>query len=268
MKHILTIALFLLPFTGIAQLADSTQRLVKLQGAVNFRDLGGYKTSDGKTVKWGVIYRSADISKLTDADMQVMEQKNIHTVVDFRGVQESAAAPDRLLPGTDYLNCPAGSDSTTTDPKKWMALIKQKDTTALQNFYANTTPFTARYKPFFEKLAQLNGNALLFHCAGGRDRTGIAASLLLYSLGVPYSTIEADYLASNEYLKNWNHKSFSQMAAYLQMPEAEVMEIMKLRPSLLKATFKAIEKQYGSVDAFIEKELGVDKAALRTRFLQ
>src|SRR5688500_4121123 len=123
---------FLAPFIGVAQLADSATRLVHMQGALNFRDAGGYKTKDGKTVVRSRVFRSADISKLTDTDLQVMADKHIRTVIDFRGVKESAAAPDKLLPATDYLLCPAGSDSLP-DMKQMAMLVKQGG--FLEKFY-------------------------------------------------------------------------------------------------------------------------------------
>src|SRR6266704_451266 len=88
--------------TGHAQIADSSQRQVKLQGAINFRDLGGYAAADGRHVRWDRIFRSADISKLTDSDMIVLKDKHISSIVDLRGTQESQKAPDRLNPGMDY----------------------------------------------------------------------------------------------------------------------------------------------------------------------
>ncbi len=260
MKKYIIFSLLCVPFIAAAQVADSAKRIVKMTGTVNFRDLGGYKTIDGREVKWGKVYRSADISKLTDDDLAKVEKKHIHTVIDFRGVQESAAAPDRLPAAADYTLCPAGSDSASLDPRKWMSMIKKRDTAALAGFYSETAPFGDRYKPLFQKLLHMPGDsALLYHCTGGRDRTGIASALFLYVLGVPYNTIEADYLASNVYLANWNSQMFKQMSGYLGMSEEEITEVMKLRPSLLKATFNAIEKKYGSMDKFFETELGVGK---------
>src|SRR6202000_3419898 len=97
---LLLIALFAASAT-FAQVADSAQRHVVLKGATNFRDLGGYETADGPHVKWGELYSSADISKLTDSDVAVLKAKNITCDVDLRGHQEAAAAPDRINPGTD-----------------------------------------------------------------------------------------------------------------------------------------------------------------------
>lgn len=185
---------------AFAQVADSARRQVVLQGAANFRDLGGYATTDGHHVKWGKIYRSADISKLTDADLAVLKGKGITYDVDLRGHNESALAPDRINPGTDYILCPAGSDGLN----KWMKSIAHAKGNAgdslMMGFYSKTDSLALRYKPFFDKLLGLPvGQSLVFHCTAGKDRTGIAAALLLYSLGVPYDTIIKDYEATNYY---------------------------------------------------------------------
>ncbi|HEY1202903.1 MAG TPA: tyrosine-protein phosphatase, partial [Niastella sp.] len=200
MKKVIIAIFTVAPFIGFSQISDSATRLVHMQGALNFRDAGGYKTKDGKSVKINRVFRSADISKLTDADMQTMANKHIRTVIDFRGVKEAAAAPDKLLPATDYIQCPAGSDSLP-DAKQIAMMVKQGGW--LEKFYGEggLPYFGARYKPFFQKLLALpDTSALMYHCTGGRDRTGMATALFLYALNVPQQTIEADFVASNVYL--------------------------------------------------------------------
>src|ERR1700734_1357612 len=109
-RIVLLFAAGLITGSAFAQVADSAKRHVVLQGAANFRDMGGYTTTDGHHVKWGEIYRSADISRLTDADLDVLKARRITYDVDLRGHQESAKAPDRVNPNTDYILCSAGSD--------------------------------------------------------------------------------------------------------------------------------------------------------------
>lgn len=258
MKYFLVTFIFLLPITLFAQISDSTLRVVKMEGAVNFRDIGAYKTQDGKTVKLGKIYRSADISKLTDNDMKVMETKHIHTVIDFRGTIESAIAPDRLLPNTDYTLCPAGSDSIP-DAKQIVNLLKEGDFLMTMYNSKSVKYYGARYKPLFQKLLTLadTDSSILYHCTGGRDRTGMATALVLYSLNVQMDIIEADFVASNIYLKNFNEKMYSQMSDSFGINKQEIEDKFKLRPQLLQSFFTSIIKQYGSIENFMQEELGV-----------
>ncbi|WP_418698266.1 tyrosine-protein phosphatase [Bacteroides sp.] len=268
-KRLIGLAMLLSPLAMCAQVANGTPRLIKMEGAVNFRDIGGYKTTDGKEVVTDKIFRSADISHLTDADMQTMADKHIRTVIDFRGTKEAAAAPDRLLPETDYILCPAGSDNLPS-AKDMAVMLKDKD--FLLNMYGmpSIQYYGERYKPLFQRLLALPaGEALLYHCTGGRDRTGMGTALVLYTLGVPMETIEADFVASNIYLKPINKKMFQPMAEASGLTEQEIEERMKLRPELMRSFFKALTDKYGSVEQFMETELGIgpkERTLLKQKF--
>jgi len=261
MKKLILAAAMLVPYIAFAQLADSTKRVVSMQGTVNFRDAGGYKTKDGKSVTWGKVYRSADVSKLTEKDLKVLADRHIHTVIDFRGVKESAAAPDHLLPDTKYTLSPAGSDSLP-DAKSMIAAIKKGD--FMLKFYSDVTPLGERYKPMFQQLLTLpDGEALMYHCTGGRDRTGMATALFLYVLGVDQATIEADYTASNVYLEPVMGKMFKGLTMGTGLDEAQVRNAMELKPEYLRAMFAAINEKYGSVEGFLKKEMGIGEKELK-----
>ena len=259
---------------GHAQIADSSQRQVKLQGAINFRDLGGYTAADGRHVRWDRIFRSADISKLTDSDMTVLKDKHISSVVDLRGTQESQKAPDRLNPGMDYLLCPAGSDNALTDWMKTMASIKTEAAadSMMKSYYTKTEFLADRYKPFFDRLLALpDDKALLFHCTAGKDRTGIGAALLLYTLGVPYETIVNDYTATNYYRSADNAKMIPVMTQSMHISEPVARGMMGARREYIEANFDAIRQKYGSIDNFLRGPVGLDDAkikALKDKFLQ
>ncbi|WP_222165661.1 tyrosine-protein phosphatase [Edaphocola aurantiacus] len=261
-KQIACAVIISIPFSAQAQLADSTQRLVPVKGAVNFRDAGGYKTTDGKTVKWNKVFRSAAIDKLTAEDMEVISAKKMYTVVDFRGTKEAAAAPDKLLPGAQYTLCPAGSDNLP-DAAQMITLIKQGG--FLEKMYGKegVQYFGDRYKPMFQQLLNLNDTAaLLFHCTGGRDRTGMANALFLYAMGVPQATIEADFVASNAYLGKSMSQMLSGLAKASGLPQEKIEAEMQLRPELIRLFFGSIKEKYGSIENFFDKELGIDKKGM------
>lgn len=256
---------------AFSQVADSSLRRVPLQGAINFRDLGGYATSDGHHVKWHVLYRSADISKLTSADLDTLGARHIVYDVDLRGVQESAKAPDKLNPGMDYILCPAGSDSLNAAMFQHIAGMQTGGDSMMLVWYKNTAYLTPRYKPFFGKLLVLpSGDALLFHCTAGKDRTGIAAALLLYALGVPYETIREDYEATNYYRAVDNDKAMASMTS-MHIGEPVVRAMMSANGMYLDATFASIRAQYGSIDNYLAGQLGLDQASLvrlRAKYLE
>jgi protein-tyrosine phosphatase len=253
-----------------AQIADSAKRKVELQGAVNFRDLGGYTTRDGHHVKWGKVYRSADMSKLTDQDMAVLTERKIAYDVDLRGTQESKQAPDRLNPNTDYILCPAGSDNVGNMMQSFKG--KTRGDSIMEAYYSNTTYLADRYKPFFGKLlAMPEDKSLVFHCTAGKDRTGIGAALLLYSLGVPYDTIMSDYEASNYYRAAENEKMAAGMVKFMNVNEGVAKDVVSVKKEYLDATFSAIKKQYGSVDNYLKTQIGLsdkDIKELKKKFLE
>lgn len=263
MKYTLIIAGLLLPALSFAQLADSTKRLVHLKGALNFRDIGGYRTADGKTVRWNKVFRSASINKLSDGDMDTLKAKHIYTVVDLRGKKESAAAPDRLLEGTDYTLSPAGSDSLPSN-QQMIALIKSGN--FLEDFYSKDgiQYFGERYRPVFQKLLGLNEDgALLYHCTGGRDRTGMATALFLHILGVPQEIIEQDFTASNVYLEPMMGSTYGPISKATGMTDREIRRKMELRPELIQIFFRTITEKYGSIENFMEKEMGIGKKEIK-----
>ena len=272
-KIILSAILFLIAANTFAQIADSAKRHVVLQGAANFRDLGGYETKDGHHVKWGELYRSADISKLTPDDLAVIKDKKITYDVDLRGIQESAKAPDKLNPGTDYILCSAGSNNMGAMMGAFATIKGEKaGDSLLTSYYSTVDSLGLMYKPFFDKMLGLPaGQALVFHCTAGKDRTGIGAALLLYTLGVPYKTIVKDYEATNYYRKTENGKTAAQMAKYMHVDEQVAKSMMAAKKEYLDAAFAALTKKYGSVDNFLRTQVGLNDqkiALLKAKFLE
>lgn len=274
MRHLFVLLFCFLTTLAQAQIVDSSKRHIALQGAVNFRDLGGYATTDGRHVKWDRIFRSADISKLTDSDLACLQKEHIGSDVDLRGVQESKQAPDRMNPNTDYILCPAGSDNNLNDWLKGVMAIKtaEQSDSMMRVFYAKTEYFAPRYKPLFEKLLALpDDKALVFHCSAGKDRTGIASALVLYTLGVPKETILADYSATDYYRSAENERMMHTwvVSMHIQEPVARVM--LSAKPEYIETAFDAIVKQYGSVENFLKGPLGLDDEKirlLREKFLE
>ena len=275
MKKLLFLLLLATP--ALAQTATDTvvfnpKRAVQLQGTSNFRDLGGYSAAGGKHVKWGHIYRSADISKLTDSDLLALQSRHVALVCDLRGPQEYAQAPDRLPAGVRRIELPAGSEKI--DPRLLSGGAKTIDRDSLMRaVYTNTSFFPAKYKPMFDELLALDGRqALLFHCTAGKDRTGIGAALVLSALGVNRQTILKDYAATDVYWQAGREQSLQRMAqACLSAAAVEAYRpLMAANPAYLAGTFASIDKQYGSVDKFLASQMDLTPkklAALRAKYL-
>lgn len=266
-----SVVLFLLTAFGLSvHAAADTSKVVSLvQGAINFRQLGGYATQQGTHVKSGKLFRSGELSKLTDADVKLLADQHINHIVDFRSNQEVATAKDRLPAGAVYLQLPAGSENVGNI----MAMLPKLTTgdSLMTSFYSQTSHLKAKYQPFFQELLKTPDNsALLFHCTAGKDRTGIGAAMLLYVLGVPGETIMTDYLASNDYRKAENDKMVAGMAS-MGIKEQAARDVVSVKENYLQATYMAIVKQYGSMDNFVSKELGLttaDIALLRKKYTE
>lgn len=275
MKKLTFAFALLVSTTAFAQQPDTLvfnpKRAVVLEGGSNFRDLGGYPTQDGHHVKWGHLYRSADISKLTDADLQVLADRHIATVCDLRGPDEIKASPDRLPPGATWHNMPAGSENTQATTAAMMSTKAVNRDSMMMVFYGRTDHLKEKYKPMFDQLQALDDDkALLFHCTAGKDRTGIGAALLLSALGVDRATILKDYEATNTYWKG-NRAQLVQAMTKQGMDEKTIKSMLTANPVYLQTTFDAIDKQDGSMDKFLtqEMELTPEKLAqLRTKYVQ
>lgn len=238
-----------------------SQRLISLQGGINFRDLGGYINKEGKQVKWGKLFRSADISKLTDEDLKVITALHIILDCDLRGDPEVKAAPDKIPSGTVRISLPAGSENTGTGMGELMKYMKNENTadSMMLVFYTQTSHFQKKYKPMFDRLLTLGPDeAILFHCAAGKDRTGVGAALILFALGVDESIIYQDYELTNVY-RQVSNDQYIKLLSTQGVSENAARIFMSADPKYLRATFDSLKKQYGSIDAFLESEMGLNQ---------
>lgn len=234
-------------------------RLVKLDGAVNFRDAGGYRTADGHWVKMGEVYRSDALDKLTDADLAKLKRLGIGTDYDLRTAAERTAAPDRVPAGTSYVvaDVLAGSDMTTTMPTTEAGAVAMM--TDGEKFMVSGATAETAYRKVFA--GAVGGDGVLFHCSAGKDRTGWANAALLTALGVPRETVMQDYLASNDYRAEAN------AAALAAMPpeQAKVYKpMLDVRAEYLNSGFDEVRDAFGSFRAYEERGLGLDAAELHT----
>jgi protein-tyrosine phosphatase len=247
----------------------TAERVLPLDGGSNFRDLGGYRTTDGAPVAWGRLYRSAVMAGLTPDDFQRLGALGIETVCDFRSTDERQRDPVTWPAGvqptvlaTDYgLDMGAIAALFRSGP-----VTADKTKAAMEGFYAEM-PFT-----FAEQYARMmrqlvDGKApLAFNCSAGKDRTGLAAALLLTALGVPYETAVTDYLLSNE-----TYRPRPPVAGgddptarmFASMPKDALQALMGVDRRYLDASFKAIEAR-GGMDRYLADQLKLSPADLET----
>ena len=244
-------------------------RVVALEGCSNLRDLGGYRANDGRSVRFGRVFRSASLAGLTDADLTAFAATGIRTVCDLRGENEAARAPSRLpaagAPEVVRLPIEPRVGASLRD------LLAREEATGedvhdlLRTAYAAyATDHLPRYRALFDLLLREERLPLLFHCSAGKDRTGFGAALLLTALGVPRQTVIADYLATNRIWKR-------ERALPPDTPD-DVREALLSahRPLIERALDRAVAGN-GGLAALLENGLGLDPprlARLRATLLE
>ncbi|MER8183027.1 tyrosine-protein phosphatase [Kitasatospora sp. NPDC094015] len=234
-------------------------RSLHLASAPNFRDEGGYRTADGHWVKLGVVYRSDDLSRLTDEDLAKLHRLGIRQVFDLRTPAERTAAPDRIPAGAtvtaaNVLGVADTGAFNVTSPQAAVQAMVDAERTMVSADSAR-----AAYRSVLDAVGEGRG-AVLFHCTAGKDRTGWAGAALLTALGVPRATVEADYLASNTYRAEANAAVLAKLPPAYQ---ALYKPLLDVRPEYLNAGFDEVAARFGSFDRYLDKGLRQDRGDLR-----
>lgn len=262
--------------------AENHQRLINMDAVKNLRDLGGYKTYDGREVLWGKLYRSSSLHEASQEDLTYIGNRlGITEIIDFRDRFEidSQPPPATLLenPKIRYTSINIRIDGTS----------RQDIIDIIKNGSSEEHDFAELLKTANQKLALqhqqemrqwfdilLNSNGpFLFHCSEGKDRTGFASALLLSALGVNRDDIFDDYLATNSAIANTLESRIN--TAYLfsrfNISRPQLRQLMTVDRSYLQAGFDSIEKQYGSVNNYLEIALGLNhekREKLKQKFLR
>jgi protein-tyrosine phosphatase len=250
-------------------------RVVPLQGGTNFRDLGGYRTADGGRVRWGLVFRSGALHRLTPADLAALGRLGLRVVYDLRGDEERDRAPS-VLP--DEVRCeplPIGGTAAKTKELTDLVLAgKLADVPPdflVRIYDAMAEAAAPAFGRLLTRLTDPDGLPALFHCTAGKDRTGVSAALLLSVLGVDEAAILDDYELSAR------HYTDRQMAT-LRLKLADTgIDVERYRavfgaPRDAMATWLAtLRERHGCIEAYMEDEGGVAREAfaeLRARLVQ
>ena len=245
---------------NIAYQSEDHRKIV-LDGTSNTRELGGYKTEDGRSLKWGVLYRSDKLSELTDADQEYLLQLGIKRVIDFRSSEEKQNEPDQLPSTLKYIEMPIEADGAIRP--KVEAILKgdlNEDVGAIlvETNKEFISDFSGVYKGFIESLIE-NQEPTLFHCTAGKDRAGFAAALVLLAVGVPEKIVIEDYMKTNKYTEETIQDYINKINLYsLGSVDAEILRpLLGVEERFIRAALDEIKQKYGSVENFIRDELKI-----------
>lgn len=237
---------------------SSLERRLAFEGAVNFRDIGGYPASRGRRMRWQRIYRSDNLGGLTEADLLRLTNLGLRTLVDFRLPSERLQLPNRLPPGAletvEIGFIPEGTIDMLRGVSRGTLGFSEVEERVIAQYRRFVTDHQTEYARALAYVLDDRKLPLLLHCTSGKDRTGFAIALVLMAVGTPRETILEDYVLTNSFRRDITHL-FSAAT-----PEALANLLMSAQAKYLEAAFGQIDRTYGSTDAYLERALGLDDA--------
>lgn len=246
---------------------------IEIDGAANLRDLGGWSTTGGGRVRHGLVYRSTDLSGLTDAGVATVAGLGLRTVFDLRSDVERAAKRDRLPDGVDDVHLDVLADMPGNPAAQMAELDKLLDEPGLLGQFlagievADTMAGAYRgmvalpsalasYRMMFASLAEACGSPMLFHCTTGKDRTGWGAAVLLELLGVAREDIFDEYLLTNTQILPLTAPMYATYAANGGDPD-ELRPLLGVEAGYLEAAFDEMTATFGTVEGYFTDGLGL-----------
>lgn len=260
-------------------------RELALEGSDNTRDIGGYTTNSGKTVRWNKVFRSDSLNEVTEKDRDTLAKKNIDTVVDFRGAKEIAEdGADRVPESTHLVHAPmlgtknhelaetittaleSGNPDTIED-----ALGDGEAAKRNKEMYADLLSSQDALDGYGETLRSIadSDHAVLYNCTDGKDRTGVMTAVLLGVLGVPDETITKDFVLSNEYNADANKQTYDHLEKQGADPNL-IRPLTEQHRGDIEPLLDEVDNTGGWTE-FARKELGLSKTTLthlRTKLLK
>jgi protein-tyrosine phosphatase len=245
-------------------MSESPVRHFNLHGASNFRDLGGYATRDGRTLRWRQVFRSNHLGNLTPSDVEIVRALGVKSAFDFRGVDERR--------GTDCKVEEILVHSLPIEPTVVAALRARLQARALssadaleimrESYRDYVRLNTHSFRELFARLIEVSAPSVI-HCTAGKDRTGFACALFLHALGVSEEVIGEDYLLTNRFYRRDPNAS-------PDLPADVQRAIGSVEASFLAAGFETVRAEYGDLETYFRDGLGlgpVERNELKARYL-
>lgn len=243
-------------------------RLIALEGATNFRDLGGYETHDGRRVRWRRLFRADGLHRLTPADSGTLAALGLEEALDLRYGPERAGEP-ALLPAavaSVHIGLPDQPANSLLETMHAGGVPSAEAAwTRLRDSYAR---YPEKYAPacgaILRRLIAAGAPPLLFHCTAGKDRTGFAAAVVLEALDVPRTTIMEDYLLTNRHWDRGNREPQG-------LPREIYEPVFSAREEYLAASWAALDREHGGLEGWLDNAVGFgagEREQLRAAMLE
>ncbi|MEI6682035.1 MAG: tyrosine-protein phosphatase [Bacteroidota bacterium] len=236
---------------------------------MNFRDLGGIPAVDGRKVKPGLLFRSGDLFNLTPGDIIRLEEMNLSTIIDFRAHREVAARPDKQVATVKNSIHIDIFDAARDTAEKFLEENNAAglETVLIADYRRMITSHQEDFRRFLAILSGTDDLPLVYHCAAGKDRTGLATVFLLTALGVSLVHIMEDYMATNIFGKTYTDKIIRKVTE--SGLNGEILRpLLEVRTAYFEAAMDEINRTSGSLHTFVEVVLQADVVTLRQKYLE
>jgi len=254
---------------------DVAERLVPLEGGINFRDMGGYPAMDGRRVRWGKLYRSGTMSMLTPADYDALAERGIRTVIDLRTGSEQQDDPNLWAAhaGIGYWSRDHEETFGNLHEMAGQGIASAEDAHEIMRAGYRLLPIqhAPAYAEMFRRIAA-GDVPIVINCTAGKDRTGGGAALVLAALGVSHDVIAADFALTERAVdlrKALGGRSGRHAERYAQLPEPVMLALGRAHPGYIFALLEAIDERHGGIEGYVA-DLGLtasDLEAIRAELL-
>jgi protein-tyrosine phosphatase len=267
----------------VSTIPESNLQMI-IHSAPNLRDAGGYITHSGDRMRTGLLYRSEQLSRITDADLLALEKLGLKKIYDLRTQDERAEQPDRVPAGAQDVVVDVLADEKQAAPAELLHLLSNpQEANARLGGGKAVAMFTkgyidivslpsarAGFAKMFTDLADASNLPALFHCTTGKDRTGWASAALLTLCGVSRDDVMRDYLLSNDYILP-EYQSLVDKYTGIGVEKDILLSILGVRSEYLEASFEEMRDKFGGIEDYFAQGLGIDPAgqqALREQFVE
>ncbi|MFP7452842.1 tyrosine-protein phosphatase [Bacillus altitudinis] len=243
---------------------------IQFSKLANFREVGGLQTTDQMVIKQGMIYRSADLSRLTKQDIMTFSTLGIQTICDLRTSSERKSHPAKIMEHDKIVHIPMQPDSMM--PSKWtmfrMLIAEGKSlsfTPIMKEVYQSMLYERKKeIQQLFTLLSDEKNYPLMLHCTSGKDRTGFLSALIQLAAGVPVHTVLSEYMRSNEGVKMLvkRQERFVRMMSLYRVSKEQIQPLLGVQQDYLEDVLNEMMDTYGSAERYLLEACDVPKDQL------
>jgi len=248
------------------------KELNQFDGLYNFRDIGGYKTIDGNVMKKGILFRSDELSRLTQKDLEKFKLLNIKSICDLRTHREQKSKPSRIKSehGIQLINISIYDKSQEFTHREFFKFLVTKSSTIdfekiMKDMYHDIAFISyAQIYEIISLLSEQKNLPALIHCTGGKDRTGFISAIIQLLVGVPYQKVLDDYLYSNDLIAPRMKKieNFIRWMSLFQISPDRMKPILEVRHEYLDEVYNEIINRYGNIETYLCQACKIQESRL------